>query len=300
MKEPLVSIVLLNWNSWRDTVECVESCMKLTYPNLGIVLVDNGSTDGSEEYLRERYPDLDFIQTGANLGFAGGNNIGIQHALEKGADYVWLLNNDTVVAPDALGALVSVAEGDDKIGMVGSKIYFYDNPRLLWYAGAEINPLKPHRMHHIGLREEDKGQYDTQYEPDFVTGCSILAKKQMIRTVGVMDDSYFLYFEDSDWGFKAKRAGWKLVYCPLSLVYHKESLSIGGADSPLMRYYCSRNFLYFIKRNLPNKFISSFLYVLFEYVIVNIKKRKFASAIMALRGIYHYFRGHTGPLQKEV
>ncbi len=127
---PMVYIILLNWNGWKDTVECVESCRKLSYPDVRIVIVDNGSTDGSETRLRERFPDLELIQTGANLGFAGGNNVGIRYALEKGAEYVWLLNNDTIADAEALSALVQAAEDDQTVGMVGSKIVYHDDPRI--------------------------------------------------------------------------------------------------------------------------------------------------------------------------
>lgn len=292
----LVYIILLNWNAWKDTIECVESCRKLSYPGFRIIIVDNGSTDGSETILRERFPDIELIQTGANFGFAGGNNFGIRHALEQGAEYVWLLNNDTVADAEALSALVRVAEDDKTVGMVGSKIVYYDNPRLLWYAGAVLDSESPYRMHHKGLGEEDRGQYDEFEETGFVTGCSLLANQKMITEIGLMYEGYFLYFEDSDWNMRAKKAGWKLIYCPTSLAYHKVSFSMGGSESPLLRYYYSRNFLYFIKRNFPEKFIESLIFDCFEYILTNIKKRKLRCAAKALQGICHYFKGIQGPL----
>src|SRR6266568_5938037 len=127
MLDKLSYIIILNWHGWQCTIECVESCKKLSYLNFRILVVDNGSTDGSEAILRERFPDVELLQTGANLGFAGGNNVGIRYALEQGAEYVWLLNNDTTVDADALSALVRMAEGDTKIGMAGSKILYHDD-----------------------------------------------------------------------------------------------------------------------------------------------------------------------------
>ena len=294
---PLVFLVILNWNGWSDTVECVESCRKLTYPNFRILIVDNGSTDGSEAILRERFPDIEFIQTGANLGFAGGNNAGIRRALELGAEYVWLLNNDTVVDAESLSALVRVAEGDTGIGMVGSKIVYYDNPRLIWFAGAVLDPTKPHRPHHRGLREEDRGQYDTTEETGYVTGCSLLARREMIEQVGLLEEELFLYFEDVDWSARDRRAGWRLMYAPASVVRHKESSSAGGAASPTVVYYTARNRLYFVRRNFPAKFARAFWYDLFEHVAVNVKKGRLAAARCAVRGMWDFFRGRGGCCQ---
>jgi GT2 family glycosyltransferase len=294
MNDPLVYIILLNWNGWQDTIECVESCRKLSYPNFRILIVDNGSTDGSEARLRERISDMEFIKTGANFGFAGGNNAGIRYALEQGADFVWLLNNDTVVDAEALTALVHVAESDDKCGMVGSKIPYHDNPRLLWYAGAVVDQERPYRPCHRGLNEEDRGQYDVVCETGYVTGCSLLARKEMMAEVGLLDDGFFLYFEDADWSARAHAAGWRLMYCPASLVLHKVSLSVGGAASPILLYYTARNRLYFVKRNYPEKLVRALLYDFYEHVLVNIKKGRFTCVREAVRGISDFVRGKTG------
>lgn len=290
----LVYIILINWNGYQNTIECVESCRKLTYPNFRILIVDNGSTDGSEAVLREQFPDIELIQAGANLGFAGGNNAGIRYALEQGADFVWLLNNDTTVDADALSALVHIAEGDKTVGMIGSKIVYYDNPQRIWFAGAVLDPQRPYRPYHRGLNEEDRGQYDVVCETGYITGCSLLARKEMIAAVGLLDDGLFLYFEDADWSARARAAGWKQVYCSDSLVYHKVSLSIGGAASPTLIYYTARNLLYFVKHNFPGKLMSALLYDFFEHVLVNIKKRRFVCAREAFRGICDFMKGKTG------
>jgi len=297
MTEASVYILLLNWNGWKDTLECVESCRNLSYPNFRLLLVDNGSSDSSESILRERFPETEFIQTGANLGFAGGNNVGIRHALTKGADYVWLLNNDTVVEPDALSALVQVAKADKKVGMVGSKIVYHGDPNLLWYAGAVLDEEKPYHPFHIGLDVKDHGQYADVCETGYITGCSLLARREMVEAVGLLSDELFLYFEDVDWSARAKAAGWKLMYCPESLVYHKVSISTGGAASPTLLYYTSRNRLYFVKRNFPGKLIHALLYDLYEHVLVNLKKRRFSAAWFAVKGICDFLRGKTGRLE---
>lgn len=291
-----IVIIILNWNGYKDTIECVESCKKLSDTDFRILIVDNGSTDGSEKILRERFPDIDFIQTATNLGFAGGNNVGIRYALEQGAEYVWLLNNDTVVDPDALSALIDTAEKDGKIGMVGSKIPFYENPRLLWYAGAFVDPAVPYRIGHRGLHEIDSGQYDDIEETGFITGCSLLARREMIEEVGLLGEGFFLYFEDADWNARAKRAGWKIVYTPYSIVLHKVSSSIGGTESPRMRYYLARNLLYFIRKNYPSAFVRALWFDLFENVIVLMKKGQLAAAKWALQGVFDFLRGRRGPL----
>ena len=289
-----VFILLLNWNGWRDTVDCVESLQRLTYPNYHILIVDNGSTDGSEIMLRERFPALEIVQAGANLGFSGGNNAGIRRALERGADYVWLLNNDTVIEADSLALMVQAAEGDAAVGMVGSKIVYYENPRKIWYAGAVLDRARPYRPHHRGLNEEDLGQYQEACETGYITGCSLLARREVVEAIGLLADDLFLYFEDADWSARAKAAGWKLVYCPQSVVYHKVSLSIGGACSPTLIYYTSRNRLYFVTRNFPGKLMGALLYDLYEHVLVNLKKRRFAAAWYAVRGMGDFLRGKSG------
>lgn len=292
----LIYILILNWNGWKDTLECVESCLRLKYSRFKILIVDNGSTDTSEVILRKQLPNIEFIQTGTNLGFAGGNNVGIRYALERGADYVWLLNNDTVVAPDALSALIDVAETDVRVGMVGSKIHFFNTPRLLWYAGAVLDPAMPHRVGHRGLNEEDQGQYDETGETGFVTGCSLLVRREVIEEIGLLDEHYFLYAEDADWNVQARRAGWKLVYSHRSIVLHKISASMGGMESPRMNYYLARNLLYFIKKNYPSFLLKTFVSILFQNVIVMIKKRRLTSAKWAIKGILDFLRGRSGPM----
>jgi GT2 family glycosyltransferase len=243
----LVYIVLLNWNGWRDTIECVESCRRLDYCYFRVLIVDNGSTDGSESILCERFPELDFIQAGANLGFAGGNNLGIRYALERGADFVWLLNNDTTVAPEALSELVRVASSDERAGIVGSKLYYYDQPTIIAFAGGEWKqtPLYPR---HRGMDEEDRGQYGSVAEVDFITGCSLLIKAAVIQDIGEMQDSYFLYWEDIDWNATADEHGWKIMFAPASHVWHKVSATTDTLPG-IKDYYGVRNRLLFLKRH---------------------------------------------------
>jgi len=292
-----VAILLINWNNEPDTAECLDSCLKLDYANFRIIVVDNGSVDDSGTRLKKRFPDVEVIKTGSNLGFSGGNNVGIRHALSLGAEYIWLLNNDTVVDSAALSTLVGMAENDRTIGMVGSKIHYHDAPSKIWYAGAWLDKRYPYRSSHRGLNEEDRGQYDLAGETGYVSGCSLLATKRMIEKVGLLDDDLFLYYEDIDWNARAVKKGWKAVYCPSSLVFHKVSISIGGMDSPRMKYYLARNLLYFIRHNFPETFLQAVLFDLYENVLVAVKKRNFRAAGYAIRGIFDYACSKRGAFE---
>lgn len=292
-----VYILILNWNNWADTINCVRSCLSLEIQDAHLLVIDNGSTDGSEDEIRNAHPSVEVIQTGGNLGFAGGNNVGIKHALARGADYVWLLNNDTMVEPQALAEILKVAAADDKIGMVGSKICCLDKPEILWFAGAHIPGDEPYNLQHTGLGKKDVGQHDEIQQSDYITGCSLLARREMIEAVGVLDAGYFLYFEDADWSVRARKAGWKLVYCPTSKIYHKISASTGGSTTPYVSFYMSRNMLYFVKKNFPHFLVKTFLYNFYVSVLVNLKKRRFCRAGYALKGISSFFLNKWGKIQ---
>jgi len=243
---PKVFIIVLNWNSASDTIECIGSLQKLDYPACEIILVDNGSSDDSESILRKKYPGLEFIQTGTNLGFAGGNNVGIRYALEHGGEYVWLLNNDTVVYPDALTEMVRLAQSDPSIGMVGSKIFFYAEPDVLWYAGGTFDVKNGGIAGHIGWGQKDSGQFDHVIDVDYITGCSLLVKKKVIDEIGLMPEEYFLYFEETDWNHSAKKAGFRTVVAQKSLIWHK----VKRKGDALVRftYYMTRNRFILIKK----------------------------------------------------
>jgi GT2 family glycosyltransferase len=247
---PSVHVIILNWNGLADTLACLESCRQLTYPNLRLLVVDNGSTDGSETALRARFPDVELLQTGANLGFAGGNNVGIRDALERGADWVLLLNNDTVVAPDFVDALVDTAATDARIGMLSSKIYYFEPPDVLWYASAHMNEWLGYGRHR-GEGQQDRGQFDVVEDTNRPTGCSLLVSRAVCERVGLLADEFFCYCEDLDWGLRTRRAGFRVVYAPGSKVWHKVSRSTGGARSGLSLYYYVRNLLLCLDRNHP-------------------------------------------------
>jgi len=246
---PLVFIVVLNWNGKDDTMECLGSLQKLVYPNFEIVVVDNGSTDGSEDVIRSSFPAARVIQTGSNLGYAGGNNAGIRFAISHGADYVWLLNNDSTVDPKALTALVATAKADPRIAFVGSKIYFYDKPDVIWCVGGTIDLVDGGRTDHPGNGQMDRGQFDYITDVGYVSGCSLLASKDAISAIGLMPEEYFLYFEETDWNVAAQRMGYRTVLSPASLVRHKYA-EVGDYKDRFI-YYSFRNRIQIVRKYEP-------------------------------------------------
>lgn len=251
-----VAIILVNWNGKKDTLACLASLGKLKDQNskLKTIVVDNGSADDSVAVIRREFPNVEVIENGQNLGFTGGNNVGIRRALESGADYIWLLNNDTVVDNHALVALLE-AFGDKGVGVAGSKIYFApgreyhtdryalkDRGRVLWYAGGSIDWKNMYAIHR-GVDEVDTGQYDVGEETPFVTGCSMMVKKQVFEKIGFLDEKFFAYLEDVDFCLRAKRMGYTLLYVPQSILWHKNSGS-SGVGSRLHQYYMTRNRLF--------------------------------------------------------
>lgn len=296
-----VHILILNYNGWKDTIECVDSCLKLRYCNAKIIIVDNDSSDGSEAILREAFPDVELIQTGGNLGYAGGNNVGIRHALANGADYVWLLNNDTKVDPAALDEMLEVAQDDGTVGMVGPKILLYSRPDHLNCVGSTINLLTG-QPSLIGLGEKDDGRFDDIREMDTLSGCSLLVRRELIDSVGLLDDRFFLFYEETDWILRAKRAGYRMLYAPKARIWHKVSASVGGHQSPLMLYYMIRNNPLLMRKNVGviafAVFLLTYLCLVIPKKIINVlifnKVKRYQKLKAILKGLSHYFCGRFG------
>jgi len=249
---PQVFILLVTWNGREDTLACLHSLQNITYPQHDIVLVDNASSDGTVEAVREAFPGVHLIANPENRRFAHANNQALEFALQRGADYVLLLNNDTEVAPDFLEPLVQHAESDAGIAMVGPKIYYHQPPDRLWFAGGGIS-LWRGKIWHYGLRETDRGQWDTPRDVDYLTGCCLLARRACVERIGLLDTGYFMYAEDADWCMRAHRAGFRVVYEPKSRVWHKISSSSGGQQVPggltaFKAYHRVRSMLRFFRR----------------------------------------------------
>jgi GT2 family glycosyltransferase len=258
-----VAIIVLNWNGRDDTLACLASLGQLDYPLYEVIVVDNGSSDDSAAAIRAAYPQVTLIETGDNLGYVGGNNMGLQHARTMGADYALLLNNDTEVAPDFLRLLVEAAEADPRIGIIGPTIYYFDRPDVIWSAGGAIDwGWGDTRM--IGVDKVDQGQFGLLPRPvDFVSGCAMLIKMSSIDQMGVLDPRFFAYYEETEWCVRIARAGFKIVHVPQAKIWHKISPTAREA-SPQVHYYMTRNRLLFLK--LSGAGVSSWLNtLLFDY-----------------------------------
>ena len=249
-KYPLVSFISINYNQSAVTLEFLESVSKISYPNIEIIIVDNASPSDDPSIIEEKFPNVKLIRSKQNLGFSGGNNLGIIHS--KG-EYLLFINNDTEVEPDFLEPLVDAFQNDDSIGMLSPKIYFYHHKdeKIMQYAGGGMVNYKKGAGYFIGYGEKDIGQYASS-DTDLIHGAAVMVPRKLMKTVGVWPDVYFLYYEEIDWSEHFKRKGYKLKYISESLVYHKESISIGKA-TPIRIYYMNRNRQLFIRRNAPVK-----------------------------------------------
>lgn len=248
--DPLVYIVILNWNGREDTLACLRSLEPVWNERTKGIVVDNGSTDGTPEAVRAAFAAVDVLEAGGNLGFTGGNNIGLRFALDRGADYVLLLNNDTIVDPGFLREMLPVATVSEEIGFVSPKIYFLEPPDLLWFAGAKFSTVTGYGRV-IGYRKPDRGQYDDIRTIDRPCGCAVLVARRLCREAGLMDDGLFLYADEVEWMLRARKHGFKACYAPKARVWHKVSASVGRESHPDAFYYGVRNTLYALNTHVP-------------------------------------------------
>lgn len=246
--EPQVAVVILNWNGRDDTLACLDSLAMIDYSNLSVIVVDNGSSDGSVDAIRTRHPAVDVFETGRNLGFAGGSNVGIRRALQRGVDFVLLLNNDTEVAPDLVDSFVAAARRHPQAGAFSARIYFHADPQRIWYAGAVWNDTAA-RFEQVGEGMVDDGHaFTAEGETAYACGCAMFIPATRLRELGMLDERYFLYFEETDWCFRARAAGYPSIYVPSARLWHKVSATVGGEGSPLMVYFVTRNRLMWAQR----------------------------------------------------
>jgi GT2 family glycosyltransferase len=249
MNSPSVTSVILNWNNASDTIECLESVSRMSYPNCRTLVVDNGSTDDSVARIRAAWPAVELLELGGNLGYAEGNNVGIRHALDHRAEYVFVLNNDTLVSSDVMTRLVEVMETDSRIGMAGPKVYctdpadriFAEGSLVLWNRGL---------IKHRGMLQGDTPGRTAVESVDFLVGCGMLVRRALIEEVGLLDPQYYLNYEDVEWSVRARRSGFRVLYVPKAVIWHKVSATLGRA-SAANTYYMTRNALRFFWRNAP-------------------------------------------------
>lgn len=244
---PLISLITINYNQAVVTCDLLESTRTLTYPRYEIIVVDNGSREDPTDLIRRgNYPNVTVVVSPENLGFSGGNNLGIQHAR---GDYYFLLNNDTIVTPNLLEQLLAPFYQDSTIGVTCPKIRYFDEPTIIQYAG--YHPLNQYtgQTWAVGLKEPDQGQYDQPGPTFFAHGAAMLVSRVVLDRAGSLDDSFFLYYEELDWSARIRRAGFQIYYQAEALIYHRESMSVGKANA-LKVYYHTRNRLWFMRRNV--------------------------------------------------
>jgi GT2 family glycosyltransferase len=310
---PNVAVIILNWNGWKDTLECLESLYQISYTNFEVIVIDNHSHDESIQKIRKycngklevqsqffQYKTdnkpikiieitnqendnlekslteqskvsidskrLILIKNDENYGFAEGTNIGIRFALKYlKSSYILLLNNDTVVDPEFLDEMIKIGESSKQIGFVGSKTYFYDRINMIQAAGGGNIDFQHAETPEIGFDQEDDGRYDQLLELDYVGGACLLAKTNVIEKIGVLDTNYYMYWEDVDWCFNGREAGYKSVYAFKSKIWHKYGTSSKGY---FKTYYHNRNRLYFMRKHANKKVYHSFLYYYLKELLI--------------------------------
>ena len=293
---PLAFVVVLTWNNAPDAIECLKSVACLDYPNAHVLLVDNGSTDGSVGLIRTEHPDVEILETGENLGYVGGSNAGIRHALEAGAEYVLLLNNDTKVAPDSLNNLVSAAERFPDAAFLGPKVCHLQEPGIIQSAGARLDWLW--RSHQRGLDEEDRGQFDRLEEVEYVIGGAVLIRASLLDQIGLLDPDFFMYRDDVDWCLRARRLGYRILYVSDATIWHR-SHRVREAQLPFMTYYMTRNSLILLAKHRGGvlRFTAVLLRHLLRAAIWTIRpkwRHKRMERDALIKGLLDFFRGKVG------
>ena len=280
MEKPLISIITINYDHPDITCDLLESLQLISYPNIEIIVVDNASPNDDPLIIKQKFPEIKFIQSKINLGFAGGNNLAIKAAKGK---YCLFINNDTEVEVGFLEPLVDKLEKNIEIGAVSPKIKFFDHPDTIQFSGqASMNPYTL-RSYGYGYGAKDMGQFDKDTSTFFVHGAAMMIPMDVIRKVGMMSDVYFLYYEELDWGSRIRAAGYELWYVHNSTVMHKESVSTGKL-TPFKTYYMNRARIIYLRRNVTGlTFYIAFLFQTF----VSIPKNSMAFLLQGQKG--HFF-----------
>ncbi|MDD2889430.1 MAG: glycosyltransferase family 2 protein [bacterium] len=310
-----VFIIILNWNGKNDTIECLNSLNSTCSPLVSspdyttwskVLIVDNASTDNSLQLIVEKFPSIQIIKNKTNLGFAGGMNIGIKEAIKNNSKYVLLLNQDIIVDKNFLNKLLDLAESDSKIGIVGPKIYYSNSLKKIWAIGIRFvaGIMREAKVPYcgtelIGCNEIDNKQYDNLKEVESIPGCCMLIRTEVIRKIGLMDESFFLIHEDDDYCLSASEAGYKVCVSPESVIWHKISTSsrlltekineYSGSNTDLI-YYWHRNWLWVLRKHFEKKVFfkvfGTYIFRLFPIRVYELlRDRKLKSNI-----IYAYMR----------
>lgn len=246
MDYPLVVNVILNTNRRQDTLDCLASLAQSTYPNHRSIVLDNQSTDGSVAAIRTGFPAVHIISLTSNRGYAGNNNVGIEAAMGIGADWVFVLNEDTVVDAACLEHLVRIGESDPQIGIVGPMVYHHDEPDVIQSAGGLLGPTW--ESIHAGRDEPDRGQFPHPRQVEWISGCGILVRRGVIEQVGMIDSRFYYYWEETEWCVRAGQAGWKVMHVPAAKLWHK-GVQRDHRPKPSVTYYSTRNRLLLLAKH---------------------------------------------------
>jgi len=307
MENPKVSIITLTFNSQDVIADCLNSVLRSDTPMSRIIIVDNNSSDKTVEIVRGFLPNVKLIENKDNLGFSAGNNVAIKYAIEDESDhilseaknsssaYIFFLNPDTTIKHDTLRILLETGESDPQIGIIGPKTLYPDGKTLM-YAGGVLD-WQNAKNYHRGMGEIDRGQYNQTEETGFASGAALFIKKEVIQKIGLLDEKYFLYYEDADWCVRAKKAGFKIVFEPRAIVYHQES-TVTKKGSPNYYYYFTRNRLYFIAKFF-NPLKALWLYFLetlraIKNIVKLFNKSEKEQSLAILQGMRDFVRGMFG------
>ncbi|MCK4348110.1 MAG: glycosyltransferase family 2 protein [Thermoplasmatales archaeon] len=294
---PLVFIIIINWKNEKITIECLESLYKINYPNFHVIVVDNNSIDATAKAIKKKFPLITLLQNYDNLGFAEGNNLGINKALEMNADYIFILNNDTIIDSIILWPLVKQANNNPEIGVLGCKIYYYDEPKKIWFAGEMRDTCTGFRKY-FGKNRIDDGYYDDLIECNNLTGCAMFIPAKVIRETGGFDKDFFAYSEDIDLCLRIRELGYR-IYCERKAkIWHKVSSSLGN-NSPIKVYFSVRNRLLVISKHCNKPFRLYFLifqhvYLITVAILKYAIKGKLKIALAMINGIHDYHRKKFG------
>jgi len=246
MLQPLLFVIVLSNNRLEDTSACLDSLLKNDYGNFKILLLENVSMQDSVAELQSTYPQIQVVLLPENLGYAGNNNIGIESALDQGAEWVLVLNNDTVLDPSCLSSLIETGEQDSKNGILGPLVYHFDEPNVIQSAGGMLG--RYWGGIHLGINELDCGQFNSVKEVDWISGCAILVRRGLIEQAGALDPDYFLYWEETEWCIRANRSGWKILHVPNAKIWHK-GVKRNFDPRPYVTYYMTRNYLFTLAKH---------------------------------------------------
>ncbi len=245
-QQPLVISVILNTNRCQDTLECLASLVQNTYQNHRAIVLDNRSRDGSVAAIHDAFPEVQIISLEENLGYAGNNNAGIQAALDQGAEWVFVLNEDTVLERECLMHLIKVGESDENIGILGPMVYHHAEPHVIQSAGGLFGARW--EAYHLAKDEEDSGQFRHPHLVDWISGCAILVRRSLIEQVGMIDERYYYYWEETEWCLRAGRLGWKIMHVPQAKLWHK-GVQRDHQPKPSVTYYATRNRLLTLRKH---------------------------------------------------